>query len=325
MSPTLSFGALQSVELRTCWADEARNLTPWVASEDGLKLLGAALDIELACESCEVPVGPFSADILARDLTTNSLVVIENQLERTNHDHFGKTLTYAAVLGATTVVWIARTFTDEHRKALEWLNELARGDLQLYGVELQVWKIGDSAPAPRFEVVCSPNELVQAATRARDSESSPTRQLQLEFWTAVKEALQRTGEFSSLHTPRGQYWFDIAIGRSSMNLSLTANTDDKRVGIRLYLSWRVADAVLRQLEPQRPEIDAAIGESLEWNPHPEKSDKTIRLVRAADIGDRSAWPEIISWLTKRAIVFKQVFGPRLLAIDLSSPSAGESA
>ena len=199
-----SFGELESVELRTCWADEARDLTPWVASEPGLTLLGAALDIELACENCEVAVGPFNADILARDLTSNSLVVIENQLERTDHDHFGKTLTYAAVLGASTIVWIARTFTEEHRKALEWLNELTRGDLQLYGVELQVWKIGQSAPAPRFEVVCSPNELVQAATRAKDSEASPTRQLQLEFWTAVRESLQRTGKFASLQTPRAQ-------------------------------------------------------------------------------------------------------------------------
>jgi hypothetical protein len=90
------------VELRSCWADEARNLTPWIASEPGLALLGKALDMELSCENCEVPVGPFNADILARDLTTDSLVVIENQLERTNHDHFGKTLTYAAVLGAKT-------------------------------------------------------------------------------------------------------------------------------------------------------------------------------------------------------------------------------
>lgn len=320
-----SFGELSSVDLRTCWADEARDLTPWVASEQGLKLLGAALDIELACENCEVPVGPFSADILARDLTSNSLVVIENQLERTDHDHFGKTLTYAAVLGASTIVWIARKFTEEHRKALEWLNELTRGDLQLYGVELQVWQIGQSVPAPRFEVVCSPNELVQAATRAKDSEASPTRQLQLEFWTAVREALQRSGQFASLHTPRAQYWFDIAIGRSGMNLSLTANTYDKKVGLRIYLSGRIADAALQQLEPQKQDIETALGEQLEWNPHPEKSDKVIRLTRDADIADKSTWAEIISWLTQRAVSFKQVFGPRLVALALSSPTAAEQA
>ena len=318
MPPTPSFGQLEPVDLRVCWADEARDLTPWIASEQGLKMLGAALGIELACENCEVPVGPFNADILARDLTTNSLVVIENQLERTNHDHFGKTLTYAAVLGASTVVWIARTFTDEHRKAVEWLNELTRGDLQLYGVELQVWRIGQSPPAPRFEIVCSPNELVQAATRARDSESSPTRQLQLEFWTAVRESLQRTGQFASLQTPRGQYWFDIALGRSYINLSLTANTFDKKVGLRIYLSGRVADSALQQLDPQKAEIETALGERLDWNPHPDKSDKIIRLTRDGDISDKATWTELIPWLTQRAVSFKRVFGPRLLALDLST-------
>jgi hypothetical protein len=318
MAPTPPFGELQPVELRQCWPDEARDLTPWVAGEQGLKLLGQAIGVELSCENCEVPVGPFSADILARDLTTNSLVVIENQLERTNHDHFGKTLTYAAVLGASAVVWVARVFTEEHRKALEWLNDLTRGDLQLYGVELQVWRIGQSAPAPRFEVVCSPNELVQAAARARDSEASPTKQLQFEFWSAVRDALKQTGQFASLQTPRGQYWFDIALGRSYMNLSLTANTFDERVGLRIYLGGRVANAALQQLEPQRQEIEAELGERLEWNPHPEKSDKVIRLTRDADIADRSKWPEIIQWLTQRAVSFKEVFGPRLMTIDLST-------
>ena len=140
MATLQKFGELQSVELRKRWSDEARDLTPWVASPAGLKLLGDALGVELACENCEVAVGPFSADILARDLTTNQLVVIENQLEKTNHDHFGKTLTYAAVLGASTVVWVARTFTDEHRKAVEWLNEMTGQGLQFYAVALQVWK-----------------------------------------------------------------------------------------------------------------------------------------------------------------------------------------
>jgi hypothetical protein len=112
------FGKLEPVDLRKCWPDEARNFTPWLASQEAITLLGTTLGLELAFEGKEVPVGPYSADILARDLTTDKLVVIENQLEKTNHDHFGKVLTYAAVLEAATVVWIAKFFTDEHRKGL---------------------------------------------------------------------------------------------------------------------------------------------------------------------------------------------------------------
>jgi hypothetical protein len=316
-----TFGTLEPVELRACWPDEARDLTPWVASDKGLKLLGAALGIDLACENCEVAVGPFNADILARDLTSNALVVIENQLERTNHDHFGKTLTYASVLGATTIVWIARSFTEEHRKALEWLNELTKGDLLFYGVELHVWRIGDSAPAPRFEVVCAPNETVQEAARLREATESPTRQLQLEFWTFVKERLQKSGEFSSLKSPRGQYWFDIALGRTHVTLSLVANTWDKWVGVRIYLRHQVAAAVLEALAPQRDQIEREVGGELEWNPFPDKLDKVIRLSRPGDIADRSRWPELADWLTARAVALKRAFGPRILALDLSGSSS----
>ena len=155
------FGSLSPVGLRECWPDEARDLTPWLASDVGIALLGRTLGLELSCEGTEVAAGPFSADILARDLSSDALVVIENQLEQTDHDHFGKVLTYAAVLNASTVIWIAKKFTEEHRKAVEWLNELVSEDeLVLYGIELQVWKIGDSAPAPRLEVVCGPNQAV---------------------------------------------------------------------------------------------------------------------------------------------------------------------
>lgn len=200
------FAKLEPVELRTCWPDEARDFTPWLATHEGIALLGEALDMELSVEGVEVPVGPYSADILARDLTSDALVIIENQLEKTNHDHFGKLLTYCAVLGASSVIWIARSFTEEHKKAIDWLNEVAKGDLLLYGVELQAWRVGDSTPAPRFEVVSSPNEIVRQATIAREGEEfSETKQLQLEFWTEVRKQLAQTGTFSSLQKARGQY------------------------------------------------------------------------------------------------------------------------
>src|SRR5688572_2308742 len=151
------FGTLEPVDPRRCWPDEARHFTPWLGSHEGIALLGNSLGMELSVEGVEVPVGPYCADILARDLASQAFVVIENQLEKTDHDHFGKALTYAAVLGASTVIWIAPRFTEEHRKALEWLNEKTKGELLVYGVELQVWRIGTSPNAPRFEVIVAPN------------------------------------------------------------------------------------------------------------------------------------------------------------------------
>jgi hypothetical protein len=235
-------------------------------------------------------------------------------------------LTYAAILGATTVVWIAKVFTDEHRKAVQWLNELIKGDLILYAIELQVWRIGNSDPAPRFEVVCSPNEIVRQAAMAVEAEEfSETRRLQLEFWTEVRSCLKATGKFPTLQSPRAQYWFEVALGRAHIHLSLTANTYDKRVGVRLYLGHRVAEQALQQLEPRRQQIEHEIGSTLEWNPYPEKRDKIIRLTRPGDIADRATWPELLPWITATTVAFKQAFAPRIVQLDLSPADAKQGA
>jgi hypothetical protein len=315
----LNFGKLECVEIRKCWADEARDFTPWLATPPAIALLSQSLGMELVAEKTEVPVGPYAADILARDLTTDAFVVIENQLERSDHDHFGKALTYASVLGATTVIWVAKRFTDEHRKAIEWLNELTKEELTLYGVELQVWRIGTSEPAPRFEVVCGPNEAVRQALEERDKdEPSEARAAQLAFWTAVHAALEKTAQFRSLQTPRAQYWFDVAIGRAGFTLSAVANTFDKRVGVRLYLNSRVAEQSLRQLLAIRAEIESEIGEQLDWNPHPEKKDKTVALWHTGDIVNPAERPALVAWTMEYLQRFYRTLAPRIAKLDLTA-------
>jgi hypothetical protein len=316
MSDVPEFGSLSPVGLRECWPDEARDLTPWLASDDGIALLGQTLGLSLVCEGTEVAAGPFSADILARDLSSDALVVIENQLEKTDHDHFGKVLTYAAVLNASTVIWIAKKFTEEHRKAVEWLNELVSEDeLVLYGIELQVWKIGDSTPAPRLEVVCGPNQAVHEANRVREAaNASPTRQLQLEFWSAVRSQLEQTDEFSSLRQPGPRNYFDIALGRSNVVLALNVNTWDKLVHIQIYMGHRVAGRLLEGLQAERETIESELGQALEWNPNPQKLDKVIRLVRPGDIDDREQWTELAGWFSEKAVAFQRTFGPRIRSL-----------
>ena len=144
---TKTLGELLEVEVRRVWPHEAADFTPWLAQEENMLQLGKALGLELEAEGTEVAVGPYSADILARD-SVGDYVVVENQLTKTDHDHLGKSITYAAVLGARTVIWVAPRFTDEHRKALEWLNDHATNDVSFYGVQLELWSIDGSIPAP---------------------------------------------------------------------------------------------------------------------------------------------------------------------------------
>ena len=154
-------GRLIKVPLRDFWEGEASDFTPWLADEENISLLGETIVVELEVEAQERNVGPFRADILCKDTVTDSWVLIENQLERTNHTHLGQLLTYAAGLDAVTVVWIAERFTDEHRAALDWLNEITAEGFSFFGLEIELWRIGDSPMAPKFNVVSHPNDWTE--------------------------------------------------------------------------------------------------------------------------------------------------------------------
>ena len=150
---TKTLGRLQKVELREAWTTESGDFTPWLAKEENLSLLGETIGIELELESQEKDVGPFRADILCKDTATDNWVLIENQLERTDHTHLGQLLTYAAGLNAVTIVWIAERFTAEHRAALDWLNEKTDEKINFFGLEIELWQIGDSPIAPKFNII----------------------------------------------------------------------------------------------------------------------------------------------------------------------------
>jgi hypothetical protein len=152
----LGLGRLEQIDLRSAWNNESTDFTPWLAEQENLELLGKAIGLELELEAREKYVGPFRADILCKDIGSGSWVLVENQLEQTDHSHLGQLLTYAAGLQAVTIVWIAARFTDEHRAALDWLNAVTSETINIFGLEIELWRIGNSAMAPKFNVVSKP-------------------------------------------------------------------------------------------------------------------------------------------------------------------------
>ena len=313
----IKLGQLKTLKLRTVWNHEEHDFTPWLAQEEHLAALSNALGMDLQLERTEVPVGPYFADILASD-ASGAYVVIENQFGKTNHDHLGKLLTYGATLGASSVVWIAENFTDEHRKAIEWLNERTNDSLSLYAVEPEVFQIDNSAPAIRFNVISQPNQVVRAATAAKTSSSlTETQQIQLEFWTMFRDYLLKKKILSSTQTPGPKYWFDVKLGRSNIFLSNILDTSASRIGVRVYIGNQIADAALPQLEKDREAIEKEIGETLQWNPTPEKRDKIIGLFKKIDVANRDAWPEYIEWLGTYVERFRNAFVPRVKQLNLS--------
>jgi hypothetical protein len=149
---------LERVDLRQAWLSEPADFTPWLARAENLALLAESLGIALELDSTEKSVGPFAADILCKNPITEQWVLIENQLEPTDHTHLGQVITYAAGLDAVTVIWIAGKFVEEHRAALDWLNEITSQGVNFFGVEIELWRIGDAtALAPKFNLVSKPN------------------------------------------------------------------------------------------------------------------------------------------------------------------------
>lgn len=318
-----TLGKLEQVDVRDHWPDEAKYFTPWLASEGGLALLSEVIGIELELVGQEQPVGPFKADILARDATTDDhMVIIENQLDKTNHDHLGKIITYAAGLQATTVVWVAETFTDEHRQALDWLNENSGENLAFFGLQIELWKIGDSLPAAQFKVVSSPNEWTKAVAAGPTQSVSDTKQDQLRFWEELREYSHSRKSPLKFRKPRPQHWYSLSIDRSGFWMSLTINSFRKRVGCEIYMRGPQPKLAFDLLHAQQEQIEAEIGHPLEWQRLEKKKGSRIAIYKTdLLIDDPKQREEARIWLHQMAELFHNTFSNRIKALEL--PDEGE--
>jgi hypothetical protein len=337
---TKRLGRLEPVDLRDVWKSESSDFTPWLASEENIALLGKTLGMELEVEASEQGVGPFRADILCKDTANGDWVLIENQLARTDHVHLGQLLTYAAGLKAVTIVWVARKFTEEHRASLDWLNEITAERFQFFGLEVEAWRIGDSAPAPKFNVVSKPNdwsrELSAQANRVAEGGLSGPKRLQLEFWTEFCAFVDEHARRIRVRSPRADSWLPIAIGRSGFHLSAVAsmwNSDsnsyaEQELRAELVIEVPQAQRCWEQLQSERSRIEEQLGAPLIWHGPPNVKKRSVYIRRSADLNDRDAWPEYHEWLTRNLDRMHEVFQPRVKNFDLkqfaAQPAGGPS-
>ena len=230
-------GRLEKVDLRSHWATEDQDFTPWLAQEGNLEILGNTIGIELELEAQEKDVGPFKADILCKNTATDDWVLIENQLARTDHTHLGQLMTYAAGLNAVTIVWVADRFTDEHRAALDWLNDVTEERFQFFGLEIELWRIGDSLAAPKFNIVSNPNDWSKAVGRAsrRIGTEALTERQQLyqRFWTDMNRFLQDDAVGLRPQKPQPQMWTSFGIERTGMHIAAVISAQKRRISAEL--------------------------------------------------------------------------------------------
>lgn len=301
-------GRLEKVELRDVWKHEALDFTNWLAKEENIRLLSDTVGIEIEIVETEANVGSFNVDVLAKDSNTDSRIIIENQLERTDHDHLGKIITYASGYDAETIIWLVKNVRDEHRKAVEWLNNHLDEKINIFLIRIEVWKIGDSKAAPKFNIVVSPNNWAKIIKSSPSGTANPVtgvKALQLEFWTKLKEYGEDNYKNLSYQTPRGQHWYTFAAGSSSyvIETAITTREDLLLAEIRIANSKELYFKFFENKES----IEMELGYQLEWMEMPNNKVSRITIKYPLTLIDKKQWEDSFPWLLEKVESLKKVF------------------
>lgn len=274
----MKFGKIETVDIRELWKNEALDFTKWLAEPENIALLTEELGLgEFSEITTEKKIGNFSADILAKieDDQNSQTVIIENQLEITNHDHLGKIITYGSGVEASILIWIFKEIRDEHRKAIDWLNEKTGSELQIFAVKIEAWKIGDSLPAPKFDVICSPNNWANIVKQTQNkTELTNTKLNQLEFWTNFSQYINNMSTKVNARKPQPQHWYDLSIGTSKLIISCIVSFKDNNIRCDLYIPNN--KELFFALRNKKEIIEKELGFELVWEELENKNASRIR-------------------------------------------------
>jgi hypothetical protein len=314
--PEVKLGRLEKVKLRDVWIGESTDFTPWLATEENLALLGETIGIDLELEAQEKDVGPFRADILCKNSIDGSWVLIENQLERTDHTHLGQLLTYAAGLDAAVIIWIAEQFTDEHRAALDWINEITSENFLFFGLEIELWRIDGPTIAPKFNVVSKPNEWSSIVRTNKDSgEISDYKQKQLQFWIGYKNYIEQNS-IIRCPKPAPQAWMNHPIGTTGCYLTSIISSTGKNQMIRVdfIMDGLESKEYFKKIFEEKEEIEREIGAPLTWYSKDDVRMCRVYLSSPDDFLKEGEWKRQYEWLKNNLELFYRVFKPRIQRI-----------
>ena len=299
----MKLGKLEEVDIREVWIHEQYDFSEWLSKEENIELLNDEIGLTLTDIQKEVFVGTYRCDLVAKDETTGIKVIIENQLEATNHDHLGKIITYASGLDANVVIWIVKEAREEHRSAIEWLNNKTTNELSFFLMD----KIGDSLPAPKFVVVEKPNDFVKTAKASIDNgELNKTQIERLNFWNQFREVLISRNKPFNVGKASTNHWYDVALGTSEANISITLVNKINSIGIEVYI--RENKNLFDKLFTVSEEIENELGFSMEWmRLNHKKASRVICYIKGLDFDNHENYDELMNEVIDKVIVVRNVF------------------
>lgn len=304
---TVKIGKLTEVDVRDLWKHEQYDFSNWLAKEENIKLLDDEIGLTLMDINKEVYIGSYRCDLVAKDETTGQIVIIENQLEATNHDHLGKIITYAAGLDAKTIIWIVKEAREEHKAAIEWLNNNSSEEIGFFLIELHAYKINDSLPAPMFKVVEKPNNFTKTSKQNySDKELNRSQNERLMFWEEFNTVIVAKGKPFSVRKPTTDHWYDVAIGTSEAHLAINLVNKENKIVLELYIldNKNLFDHIYEDKE----KIEDTLQMSFSWERLDGKKASRIKHdVLGLDFSDHSNYPQLMDECIEKNLKMRDVF------------------
>ena len=304
----MGIGKLSEVDVRELWKHEQYDFSKWLAKPENIEYMNEILGLTLIDINREVYVGPYRCDIVAKDETSGITIIIENQLEATNHEHLGKIITYASGLDAKVMVWIVKEAKEEHRAAIEWLNNNTSSEVNLFLLEIHAYKIGDSDPAPKFEIIEKPNDFVKRGNNkaTNNGEMNKSQSERLTFWEQFNQVLINRGKPFNVRKATTDHWYDVAVGSSDAHIAIDLVNKDGMIVVEMYVSDN--KELFDKLYDNKDAIENALGSELEWARLDGKKASRIKYsIPGLNFDDHSNYDNLMNQTIDFAVKMRDVF------------------
>ena len=303
----MEIGKLKEVDIRNLWKHEQYDFSEWLSQEENINILNDILGLTLVDVSKEAYVGSYRCDLFAVDESTGTKVIIENQLEPSNHDHLGKIITYASGLDAEVIVWIVKTAKEEHRSAIEWLNNNTNSRINFFLIELKAYTIENSIPAPFFNVIEKPNDFIKNTKINNSSDNlNKSQSERLEFWNRFNEILIDRGKPFNVRKATTDHWYSVAIGTSAAHVDITLVNKESKIGVELYISDD--KELFDKLFEKKNLIEDELGFELDWQRLDNSKASRIKYyINGLDFDNHSNYDALINKAIDLAVVMRDVF------------------
>ena len=303
----MAIGKLEEVDIRELWKHEQYDFSEWLSKKENIENLNDILGLTLVDISKETYVGSYRCDLFAKDETTGIKVIIENQLEMSNHDHLGKIITYASGLDAKVVVWIVKEAREEHRSAIEWLNNNTNSNINFFLIEIHAYKIGNSDNAPMFQVIEQPNDFIKNNKSINSNDTMNKSQSQrLEFWNQFNNVLVERGKTFNVRKATTDHWYNVAIGTSDAHIDITLVNKDSVIGVELYITDN--KELFDKLYQRKDEIENDLGFKLDWRRlNNSKASRIVTFIKSLNFDDHSNYNELINKTIDLAVLMRDTF------------------